>query len=58
MLQVRERAALIRAEIEIISEPGMGTTVRLKVPAPEVRNQQSVTDDAGAPESEKSKEQL
>jgi signal transduction histidine kinase/ligand-binding sensor domain-containing protein len=55
---MRERAALIRAEIEILSEPGMGTTVRLKVPAPEVRNQQSVTDDAGAPESEKSKEQL
>ena len=55
---MRERAALIRAEIKIISEPGMGTTVRLKAPAPEVRNQQSVTDDAGAPESEKSKEQL
>jgi signal transduction histidine kinase/ligand-binding sensor domain-containing protein len=55
---MRERAALIRAEIEIISEPGMGTTVRLKVPAPEVRNQQSGSDDAGAPESEKSKEQL
>jgi ligand-binding sensor domain-containing protein/signal transduction histidine kinase len=55
---MRERAALIRAEIEILSEPGMGTTVRLKVPAPEARNQQSETGDPDAPDSEKSKEQL
>jgi len=55
---IRERAALIRAEIEILSEPGMGTTVRLKVPAPEARNQQAGTDDAGASDSGKSKEQL
>jgi signal transduction histidine kinase len=35
---MRERAALIRGEIEIASEPGAGTTVRLNVPAPETRN--------------------
>jgi signal transduction histidine kinase/sugar lactone lactonase YvrE len=55
---MRERAALIRAEIEIISKPGLGTTVRLKVPAPEARNQQAGSDDTSAPDFKKSKEQL
>jgi signal transduction histidine kinase len=34
---MRERAALIHATIEIKSEPGSGTTVDLRVPAPEAR---------------------
>jgi ligand-binding sensor domain-containing protein/signal transduction histidine kinase len=54
---MRERAALIRAEIEILSERGMGTTVRLKVPAPEASNQPIATN-VGTADSEKSKEQL
>jgi ligand-binding sensor domain-containing protein/signal transduction histidine kinase len=32
---MRERTALIRGEIEIQSKPGLGTTVRVYVPAPE-----------------------
>ena len=33
---MRERAAVIRGELAIESEQGRGTTIRLKVPAPEV----------------------
>jgi signal transduction histidine kinase len=35
---MRERAALIDAELEIESEPGQGTTVTLRVPAEEAAN--------------------
>ena len=34
---MRERAALIPGNIAILSEPGMGTTIRLVVPAPEAQ---------------------
>ena len=34
---MRERAALIQGRIAIISQPGMGATVRLTVPAPETQ---------------------
>ena len=55
---MRERAALIQSEIEILSEPGMGTTVSLRIPAPETRNQPNAPDSEGTAESEESKEQL
>ena len=35
---MRERAAVIRGDIEIGSAPGEGTSVRLRVPAPEARS--------------------
>ena len=38
---MRERAALIRGEIEIVSEPGKGTTITLRVSAPEAGNSPS-----------------
>jgi ligand-binding sensor domain-containing protein/signal transduction histidine kinase len=34
---MRERTALIHSEIEIASEPGQGTIVKLRVPAPEAQ---------------------
>jgi len=34
---MRERSALIRGKITIVSQPGMGATVRLTVPAPETQ---------------------
>jgi signal transduction histidine kinase/ligand-binding sensor domain-containing protein len=55
---MRERAALIRSEIEIVSEPGMGTTIKLKVPAPEAAEQAIDPDHGGAKDSKRSKEQL
>ncbi len=44
---MRERAALIRGQIEIVSEPGAGTTVNLSVPAPEARAKTTGPEDAG-----------
>ena len=38
---MQERTALIHGEIEIVSEPGTGTTVRVLVPASEARNRNS-----------------
>lgn len=35
LMGMRERAALVRAELSVISQPRHGTTVRLKVPATE-----------------------
>ena len=32
LMGMRERAALVRAELSVISQPRRGTTVRLKVP--------------------------
>jgi len=54
---MRERAALIRGEMEIISEPGEGTTVKLTVPAPEVRGKPTGPEDAGKKQTVPSKEQ-
>jgi hypothetical protein len=54
---MRERTALIRGEIEIVSELGMGTTVRLKVSAPEARDQRISTDELSKADSERSEEQ-
>jgi signal transduction histidine kinase/ligand-binding sensor domain-containing protein len=34
---MRERASLIHGNISIVSQPGMGATVRLRVPAPEAQ---------------------
>jgi signal transduction histidine kinase len=34
---MRERAAILQGRIVIISQPGMGATVRLTVPAPEAQ---------------------
>ena len=34
LMGMRERAALVRAELSVISQPRRGTTVRLRVPAP------------------------
>lgn len=34
LMGMRERAALVRAELSVISQPRRGTTVRLKVPLP------------------------
>ena len=53
---MRERAALIQAEIEISSEPGKGATVSLRVS--EARNRLAVNDNAGREHSNQSKEQL
>ena len=55
---MRERAALIRGEIEIISAPGAGTTVRLSVPAPDARNKNATRDDLVSKQIESSEEQL
>jgi signal transduction histidine kinase len=54
---MRERATLIRGEIEIMSEAGMGTTVKLSVPAPEARGKAAGQDEADRKLSVKSKEQ-
>ncbi len=48
---MRERASLIRAQFAVASEPGNGTTVTLRVPAPEAsgrRNDANQTSAAGA----------
>jgi signal transduction histidine kinase/ligand-binding sensor domain-containing protein len=60
---MRERASLIRGELEIASAVGDGTIVTLKVPAPEARSKSMVRDDFAAKHSEASgtgldKEQL
>jgi len=44
---MHERTALIHGEIEIVSEPGSGTTVKLHVPAPEVGNRNSPSELSG-----------
>ena len=46
---MKERTALIGGEIEIASEPGAGTTVKLQVPAPEAqsRNRNSPSELSG-----------
>lgn len=49
---MQERAELIHAEIEIASEPGNGTTVRLNIPVPEAAAGASALDDAGLQRSE------
>jgi signal transduction histidine kinase/ligand-binding sensor domain-containing protein len=54
---MRERASLIRAEIEILSEPGKGTTIKLSVPAPEARGRLTGPDESGVKHSDKFKEQ-
>jgi signal transduction histidine kinase/ligand-binding sensor domain-containing protein len=55
---MRERAALIRARIDIVSRPGEGTTVRLSVAAPENRDRSNVAEEVDMANSEESKEQL
>jgi two-component system sensor histidine kinase UhpB len=55
---MRERAALIQGKIDIASEPGKGTTVKLKVSAPVDRDRTNVPEEAGMANSEESKEQL
>ena len=35
LMGMRERAALVRAELAVISQPRRGTTVRLRVPVTE-----------------------
>jgi signal transduction histidine kinase len=54
---MRERATLIRSEIEIVSEPGLGTTVKLKVPAAEARGKPTGPNESAIKHSDKSKEQ-
>jgi signal transduction histidine kinase/ligand-binding sensor domain-containing protein len=43
---MRERAALIHAEIELGSEPGAGTSVLLRVPAPEAQRTLTLEDES------------
>ena len=49
MTGMRERADLIKSEIEVISKPGAGTSVKLCVPAPEVpaRNRSDASESSG-----------
>jgi len=44
---MQERTALIHGEIEIVSKPGSGTTVKLHVPAPEVNDRISSSELSG-----------
>jgi len=53
---IRERASLINAEIEIVSEPGIGTAVKLKIPAPEARDKTDGLDQQDQRHSDRSKE--
>jgi len=53
---IRERASLIRAEIEIVSEPGTGTAVKLIVPAPEARGNTNGLDERDQSHSYNGKE--
>jgi signal transduction histidine kinase/ligand-binding sensor domain-containing protein len=55
---MRERAALIRGEIEIVSEPGKGTTVTLKVPVPGARDTLISSEEPGGGDAEADKERL
>jgi signal transduction histidine kinase len=43
---MRERAAIVHAELEIASKPGEGTTVQIKVPAPRA-TQSTIPEDTG-----------
>jgi signal transduction histidine kinase/ligand-binding sensor domain-containing protein len=45
---MKERAALIRGQLDIESAPGQGTTVRLKVQAPEVSRRDKTDSDESA----------
>jgi signal transduction histidine kinase/ligand-binding sensor domain-containing protein len=54
---MRERSEIIHGTIEIVSEPGNGTTVRLTVPAMETHDKRAAEDDADSKNLSASKEQ-